>query len=79
MANLELAIGPFISWSTSESIITHALVLRGYGRYIALGKPGLSDTARRKRLAFAEEYLDWTIEQWFSILWSDETWVNGFH
>ena len=79
MLHLELATGSFASWNISEGIITHALALRGYGRHIALGKPGLSEASKRKRLAFAVEHLDWTIEQWFSILWSDETWVNGFH
>lgn len=62
IVHLELATGPFASWNISEGIITHALALRGYGRHIALGKPGLSEAAKRKRLAFAMEHLDWTIE-----------------
>jgi hypothetical protein len=62
MTHLELAVGPFISWSISEAIITHALALRGYGRHIALGKPGLLEATKQKRLTFAEEHLDWIIE-----------------
>jgi hypothetical protein len=82
MTHLELAISslsPFSSWHVSEGMITHAFATRGYGRHIALGKPGLSEKSQRLRRQFAEEHLDWTIEQWSSILWSDETWVNGFH
>ena len=73
MTHLELAISPFASWNISEGVITHALTLRGYHRHIALSKPGLSDATRRKRLKFAEEHVQWTIKQWSSILWSDET------
>jgi hypothetical protein len=81
MTHLEIAttIHPFCDWNISAGIITHALALRGYGRYIAIGKPGLSEASKRKRLKFAENHIEWTIEQWFSILWSDETWVNGYH
>lgn len=68
MAYLELATGPFAIWSISKGIITHALALRGYYRHITLGKPGLSEPTQRKRLLFAEEHLQWIIEQWFSIL-----------
>jgi len=28
-------------------------------------------------LAWAYEHLNWTKKQWQTILWSDETWVNG--
>jgi ketohexokinase/beta-glucosidase len=81
MTHLEIAtaVHPFCDWNVSDGIITHALALRGYGRHIALGKPGLSEAVKRERLRFAQNHIDWTIEQWFSILWSDETWVNGFH
>jgi len=79
MNYLQLALGPFAHWHVSELIISHALATRGYGRYVALGKPGLSEKSRRERLQFALDHLDWTIEQWSSILWSDETWVNGRH
>jgi transposase len=81
MTYLEIAttIYPFCNWNISAGIVTHALALRGYGRHIAIGKPGLSEASKHKRLKFAEDHITWTIEQWFSILWSDETWVNGYH
>jgi hypothetical protein len=37
----------------------------------------LSEANRRTRKKWAEEYLNWTREQWFTILWTDEIWVNG--
>lgn len=79
MTHLELDISPFASWKPGTGIITYTLALRGYGRHIALYKPGLSEESQRKRLRFAEEHRDQTIEQQFSILWSDETWVNGYY
>ncbi len=83
MTYLELAINsitsPFACWNVSERIIGHALATRGYNRHIALGKPGLSEKTQRLRREWAEEHKNWTIEQWSQILWSDETWVNGFH
>ena len=47
----------------------------GYRRYVALVRPPLSDKNRQRRLQFALEYKDWTLEQWKAVLWSDETWV----
>ena len=44
--------------------------LRGY---VAAKKPLLRDATVRKRLAFARVHRDWTIAQWDSVLWSDES------
>ena len=79
MTFLYLATYPFAKWNVSEWVIGNALASRNYQRHIALGKPGLSEASRRKRCEFAEEHIHWTIKQWYSILWSDETWVNGYH
>jgi transposase len=54
-------------------------------RLIGAGLPGrvvqhkkkFSDEERRKRLAFAEGYKDWTEQQWESVLFADETSVRG--
>jgi DDE superfamily endonuclease len=58
MTHLEIVmtIHPFCDWDISAGIITHALALRGYKRYIAVGKPGLSKASKTKRLKFAEEH-----------------------
>jgi transposase len=39
-------------------------------------KPFLSVTHRKKRLAFALEHKEWTVEDWKRVLWSDETKIN---
>lgn len=63
-----------------ETALARALKKRGYSRCKALRKPPLSDDTKRVRLAWALEHVNWTIEQWNRILWSDETWVTpGFH
>jgi transposase len=39
-------------------------------------KPLLSAVHRKKRLAFALKYQNWTVEDWKRIIWSDETKIN---
>jgi hypothetical protein len=36
-------------------------------------KPLLQIRHRKARLTFAEKYVDWTVEDWRRVLWSDET------
>lgn len=49
--------------------------LRDYGFFgrIAVKKPLLKSVNRRKRLKFAKEHRNWTMEQWKSVAWSDES------
>ena len=42
------------------------------GRF-AVRKPLLRPANKRKRLKFAQEHVDWTIDQWKSVLWTDES------
>jgi transposase len=52
----------------------------GYIRAVSRRKPPLTEATRQIRLDWALEHLNWTQEQWESILWSDETWVQpGAH
>ncbi|KAI1002046.1 hypothetical protein K3495_g6155, partial [Podosphaera aphanis] len=44
-----------------------------------LNKSTTSSEIRRKRREWAEARVDWTLEQWMSILWSDETWATDGH
>ena len=39
-------------------------------------KPLLSAVHRKKRLAFALKYKEWTLEDWKRVIWSDETKIN---
>jgi hypothetical protein len=77
MSYQRLASEAFPQWGVTEYAIRSGLRRRGFKRYIALAKPPLSEANQKKRLAFAEAHIGWTKEQWYSVLWSDETWVNG--
>lgn len=57
--------------------IRRELNRRGYSRRIALRKPPLDERTKVIRLEWAREHLHWSEEQWWKILWSDETWVTG--
>lgn len=45
----------------------------GYGFYTAKEKPLLTKLQKKKRLIFALARRNWTIDQWRSIIWSDES------
>ena len=40
---------------------------------IAVKKPLLRSVNKQKRLDFAKEHLGWTVDQWKSVLWTDES------
>lgn len=76
MRFLDLSMALFagrFSWVT----IRNALHCHGFRRRVARKKPPITEVNRKRRLAWAEQHQDWTMEQWHSILWSDETWVTG--
>jgi DDE superfamily endonuclease/transposase len=77
MSYLQLANGPFAHWQVGEYTIKHALLKRGFKRYIARQKPPLSEVNKAKRLQWAQEHVNWTQDQWHQILWTDETWVTS--
>ena len=52
---------------------------RGYRRYKAYKKPPVSEATRHARLQFAREHINWSIEDWAKILWTDETWMTYGH
>ena len=73
-SNIPIAMGlPYIGWYAIRNALRNA----GFKRYVARRKPPISEVNRVKRLAFAIEHLNWSIEDWSRILWSDETWVTG--
>lgn len=73
------SLGPFAQMGISWTTIRKALQSRGYHRCRALRKPPTSERVKRLRLEFAREHLDWTHEQWCTILWTDETWMTYGH
>ena len=48
-----------------------------YGRYAAK-KPLPKDTNNKKRLAWAKKHRQWKLDQWKSVLWSDESTFESF-
>lgn len=77
MSFLRLATGPFQQWGVGQYAIRHALRSRGYVRRVARAKPPLSEKNQQIRLQWAEDHKDWSIAQWITILWTDETWVTS--
>ena len=67
----------FEHWGASESSVRYALRSRGYTRCVALAKPPLTEDNKRIRLEWAKQHVNWTVDEWWTILWSDETWVTG--
>jgi len=66
-----------LGWHVSASAIRRALKKEGFSRHVARRKPPISEANRVARLQWAREHLDWTREQWETILWTDETWVTA--
>jgi transposase len=52
------------------------LYKEGYVQRVARQKPPLTEWQRAARLRWAQEHVNWTWEQWATVLWSDESWVN---
>ncbi|KAL0929636.1 uncharacterized protein CTRU02_215535 [Colletotrichum truncatum] len=59
--------------------IRAALRRLGFARRVARRKPPITEANRQKRLVWAYAHVNWTMEQWRGILWSDETWITGGH
>lgn len=64
----------------AKDALNRALQSQGYHRRVAIRKPDISPTNRRKRLQWAYDHRYWTRRDWINIIWTDETWVTGgFH
>lgn len=57
--------------------IRSTLRRHGFRRYVARRKPPLTPKHMEQRKKWAEEHVNWTLEQWRCVLWTDETWVTG--
>jgi transposase len=64
-----LAYEAGISRSSCLSILKH----HKFSSCKPTWKPGLTDEARRRRLAFAYAHAHWTLEDWKNVIWTDET------
>jgi transposase len=67
----------YLDLNVSHYAVRNTLQKAGFSRRVARRKPPISERNRQARLRWAIEHVEWTIEQWREILWSDETWANG--
>src|SRR5208282_6279566 len=61
-----------------ENTIRHVLQKAGYYRRVARRRPYLNKRDRKRRLKFAKEYKNWTMEDWARMLFSDEMAIKLF-
>ena len=66
-----------LDFGVKKQAIRTALLREGFHRRLAIRKPPITEKNRQIRLAWAEEHVNWTLEQWYQILWTDETWITG--
>lgn len=67
------SIATSLGWRCKSSIIRNALRQAGYDRYPALIRPTILAGMRMLRLAWAQDHIGWTTEQWKSVVWAGET------
>jgi transposase len=63
-------------WSgvqTSSRTVRRRLQRAGLCGHVATKKPSLKKHHRRARLQFAQAHLNWSVEQWKNVIWTDET------
>jgi len=61
------------SKSVSVSTVKRRLQKAGLHGRISMKKPLLSAQNRKKRLTWAREHQNWTLEDWKTVLWTDES------
>ena len=66
-----------LDFGVKKQAIRSALLREGFHRRLAMRKPPISEKNRQHRLQQALEHVEQTKEQWYSILWTDETWITG--
>lgn len=66
------SMGAFANLSVT-TISRHLKLCGSFTSYWAAKKPAISEENRVKRLNWCNEHLNWTIEQWKQVLWSDES------
>ena len=79
MTYFELAYGEFKQLGVSERVIKKELEKKGCNCHPAIEKLMIAPEIKRKWKEWAEAHIDRNNEQWFSILWSDETWATDGH
>ena len=63
----------FKNVKVSRETVRRFLASKGIGTYTALKKPLLTASDRIKRLKWCKERLNWTVERWGMVIFSDES------
>ena len=66
-----------MDFGVKKDAIRTALLREGFHRRLAMRKPPITEKNRKIRKAWALEHVNWTMAQWYEILWTDETWITG--
>jgi transposase len=64
--------------SLTPQTVRRALRQTGWKAVVKKKKPALTKAHKRARMEFAERHLEWTVEDWKKVWWSDETKINRF-
>lgn len=60
--------------AVSSRTIRRAITdIRGYNSYWSAKKPYISEKNRQKRLLWCQDKVNWTVEQWRRVMWTDES------
>ncbi len=62
--------------SFSQTTMCKELIKLHYKARVIIKNPLLINKHRKACLFFAQAYKDWTVDDWKSIIWSDETKIN---
>jgi transposase len=65
-------ISNMLAVEVSQSTIRRRLHEEGYNSRVAKKKPYLTDIHKKRRLASAKMYKNWTIDDWKKVVWTDE-------
>src|SRR5229473_1045625 len=69
-------INTIIPHPVSSQTVRNVLKKHSFKAVTKKKKPLLSAMHRKKCLAFALKYTEWTVEDWKRVIWSDETKIN---
>ncbi|KAG0754682.1 hypothetical protein G6F61_013138 [Rhizopus arrhizus] len=64
--------------SVSVDTVRRALKNAGLVSFVKPKKPLINERNRMRRLQWARQHIDWTVNDWMNVIWSDETKVNRF-
>lgn len=56
-----------------KATVIEYLRAMGFSSYYAKKKPALTPHHKQKRLEWAQNHVNWSTDQWASVIWSDES------